>query len=122
MPQGLSNTALLRAYTSIDERVADLGLAIKLWAKGNSLNDASQGTLSSYSWIVMMLHYLQRTEPPVVPFLQTVRPLAFYVSFQYEPACCTWIEAKETDCERMGHILLCVRVARGAGSGLSSSG
>jgi terminal uridylyltransferase len=81
MPQGLSNTALLRAYTSIDERVADLGLAIKLWAKGNSLNDASQGTLSSYSWIVMMLHYLQRTEPPVVPFLQTVRPRSYLCFF-----------------------------------------
>ena len=34
--------------------------------------DASLGGLSSYAYILMLLHYLQRTEPPVIPVLQQV--------------------------------------------------
>lgn len=35
--------------------------------------DASQGSFSSYAYILMVIHYLQRTSPPVVPVLQLVR-------------------------------------------------
>lgn len=34
--------------------------------------DASTGGLSSYAYILMLLHYLQRTDPPVIPVLQEV--------------------------------------------------
>ena len=34
--------------------------------------DASVGGLSSYAYILMLLHYLQRTDPPVIPVLQQV--------------------------------------------------
>ena len=35
--------------------------------------DASQGSFSSYAYILMVIHFLQRTSPPVVPVLQLVR-------------------------------------------------
>ena len=35
--------------------------------------DAPSGSLSSYAYILMLLHYLQRTTPPVIPVLQEVR-------------------------------------------------
>jgi len=34
--------------------------------------DASTGSLSSYSYIILLIHYLQQAEPPVVPVLQQV--------------------------------------------------
>ena len=34
--------------------------------------DASTGSLSSYSYIILLIHYLQQVEPPVVPVLQQV--------------------------------------------------
>uniref|UniRef100_A0A914I935 PAP-associated domain-containing protein n=1 Tax=Globodera rostochiensis TaxID=31243 RepID=A0A914I935_GLORO len=64
------NTELLRLYTEFDERVAPLGVAIKRLAKMCGVNDASTGSISSYAYIVMLIHVLQRVEPPVLPFLQ----------------------------------------------------
>lgn len=45
---------------------------MKKWAKMCGLNDASQGTLSSYAYIIILISYLQRISPPVLPFLQEV--------------------------------------------------
>ena len=56
----------------MDARLAPLGVCLKKWAKSHGVNDASQGTVSSYAWIVMLIHYLQRTTPPVLPNLQAV--------------------------------------------------
>lgn len=34
-------------------------LVVKKWAQHNEINDASKGTLSSYTLVLMVLHYLQ---------------------------------------------------------------
>jgi hypothetical protein len=47
-------------------------LQLKKWAKVCGINDASNATLSSYAIITLLLHFLQRTLPPVLPFLQQV--------------------------------------------------
>ena len=44
-------------------------LGVKYWARQRGINDASNGTLSSYAWAIMVLHYLQRRTPPVIPSL-----------------------------------------------------
>ncbi len=72
--QGVKNTALLKTYTEIDERFHKLGFAIKHWAGLCDINDAASGTLSSYAWMNLLVFYLQRTTPPVLPFLQQARP------------------------------------------------
>lgn len=36
------------------------------------IGDASKGSLSSYAYILMLLHYLQQCNPPVIPVLQTL--------------------------------------------------
>eukprot|EP00927_Polykrikos_kofoidii_P042981 TRINITY_DN37039_c0_g1_i1.p1 TRINITY_DN37039_c0_g1~~TRINITY_DN37039_c0_g1_i1.p1 ORF type:complete len:756 (-),score=117.27 TRINITY_DN37039_c0_g1_i1:182-2419(-) len=62
------NTRLLRAYTQLDQRVGKLGRIVKHWAKCRRINDAWDGTLSSYSYILLVIHYLQRVG--LVPNLQ----------------------------------------------------
>ena len=50
-----------------------LAILIKLWAKGRGINDAFMGTLSSYSYILMLIHYLQlkgKGRPNILPNLQ----------------------------------------------------
>ncbi|CAE1261920.1 TUT [Acanthosepion pharaonis] len=64
------NTKLLKMYTKIDSRVAILGYALKVFAKVCEIGDASKGSLSSYAYILMLLHYLQQCDPPVIPVLQ----------------------------------------------------
>ena len=36
------------------------------------IGDASKGSLSSYAYILMLLHYLQQCNPPVIPVLQNL--------------------------------------------------
>lgn len=89
------NTAMLRCYSTIDSRVKVkqkldltydrqtdthdnflfylfqvLGYMVKLFARTCDIGDASRGSLSSYAYILMLLHYLQQVEPPVIPVLQ----------------------------------------------------
>lgn len=75
---GIRNTHLLNAYSKIDWRIKPLVIFVKSWAKFQNINDASQGTISSYSIVLMVLHYLQcGCNPPVIPNLQRLYPNKF---------------------------------------------
>ncbi|KAL3657946.1 hypothetical protein V7S43_017151 [Phytophthora oleae] len=65
---GLLNSRLLRAYASFDDRARDLGVAVKYWAKQRGISDTASGCLSSYSFVLMSIYYLQRVK--VLPNLQ----------------------------------------------------
>ena len=47
---------------------------VKHWAKRRSVNDPYRGTLSSYCYVLMCIHHLQRRAPPVLPTLQALPP------------------------------------------------
>ncbi|XP_064163700.1 poly(A) RNA polymerase GLD2 [Anguilla rostrata] len=74
---GIRNTFLLRSYAYIESRVRPIILVIKKWASHHGINDASRGTLSSYSLVLMVLHYLQTLPEPVIPCLQKEYPECF---------------------------------------------
>ncbi|XP_042343922.1 poly(A) RNA polymerase GLD2 [Plectropomus leopardus] len=75
---GIRNTFLLRSYAYADLRVRPMILVIKKWARHHRINDASKGTLSSYTLVLMVLHYLQTLKEPVLPNLQRDYPECFY--------------------------------------------
>lgn len=56
---GIYNTHLLYCYSRCDWRVRPLVIMVKLWAQANRINDAKNLTVSSYSWTLMLVHYLQ---------------------------------------------------------------
>jgi len=67
------NTTLLRCYCKCDPRVREMGLFVKTWAKARGINTPYYGTLSSYGYILMVLHYLMNiAKPPVIPNLQHI--------------------------------------------------
>ncbi|OAL22078.1 hypothetical protein AYO22_07438 [Fonsecaea multimorphosa] len=67
----LHNSSMLRLYQSFDPRVREVGVFVKIWAKTRDINTPYRGTLSSYGWILMVLHYLMNVaRPPVIPNLQ----------------------------------------------------
>ncbi len=41
------------------------------------VNDPYHGTLSSYCYVLMCVHALQRRDPPVLPVLQAMQPKSF---------------------------------------------
>lgn len=73
-PLAMRNTRLLAAYSSIDERLRQLAFLIKKWAKVRGINDPQQGTLSSYGYLLCLIHFLQTRSPPILPSLQQLPP------------------------------------------------
>lgn len=71
----LHNTALLRCYSHTDSRVRPMVLFLKHWAKVRGINSGYRGTLSSYGYVLMVLHYLVNVvQPFVCPNLQHLAP------------------------------------------------
>lgn len=71
----LQNTLLLRCYSHSDARVRPMVLFIKHWAKVRGINSGYRGTLSSYGYVLMVLHYLVNVAQPFVcPNLQALAP------------------------------------------------
>ncbi|KAM4709590.1 poly(A) RNA polymerase GLD2 isoform 2-T2 [Discoglossus pictus] len=79
---GIRNTFLLRSYAHLEGRIRPLVLVVKKWASHHGINDASRGTLSSYSLVLMVLHYLQTLPEPILPSLQKNYPECFNPSMQ----------------------------------------
>lgn len=62
---------MIRTYVDVDERVRPLAMSVKHWTKRRILNDAALGgTLSSYTWICLIINFLQTRDPPILPSLQ----------------------------------------------------
>jgi len=71
----IRNTHLIHDYTKLDWRVQPLLLVIKAWAKDHNIKDAYNRSISSYSLVLMLVHYLQcGCHPPVLPCLQELDP------------------------------------------------
>jgi hypothetical protein len=68
---GVHNSRLLATYAALDDRVAPLGVGLKLWARSRSINEASAHFLSSYAYIMAAVFFLQQPGTgPVLPVLQ----------------------------------------------------
>lgn len=48
-----------QVYSRVDPRVRQLAYVVKYWARRRHINNASEGTLSSYAYILLILHFLQ---------------------------------------------------------------
>ena len=66
------NTRLLGEYAKLDPRVIALVLCVKRWAKMAQVSDAKMGNLSSYSWSLLVIYFLQKMR--VIPSLQARAP------------------------------------------------
>lgn len=57
--QAILNTKLCKFYGQIDPRVKPLTYLMKYFAMQRGINNASQGTLSAYSYVLMTIYFLQ---------------------------------------------------------------
>ncbi|XP_053695202.1 poly(A) RNA polymerase gld-2 homolog B-like [Sabethes cyaneus] len=75
---GIRNTHLLFCYSQLDWRVRPLTLVAKMWAQHHNINDAKNMTISSYSLVLMVIHFLQYgVSPPILPCLHAMYPDKF---------------------------------------------
>uniref|UniRef100_A0A1I7YRG5 PAP-associated domain-containing protein n=1 Tax=Steinernema glaseri TaxID=37863 RepID=A0A1I7YRG5_9BILA len=74
----IKNTHLLSHYSNFDWRLCPLVSVIKEWAKRRGMNDANKSSFTSYSLVLMVIHYLQcGVEKPTLPSLQKMYPKRF---------------------------------------------
>jgi DNA polymerase sigma len=57
-PLAVLNTSLLRTYAEINPVSRVLASIVKRWAKARDINNPARHTLSSYGYILMLLHFL----------------------------------------------------------------
>jgi DNA polymerase sigma len=69
--KAVTNTRLLKAYASIDRRVREVGIAVKLWAQANRVCGAATGNLSSYSFTIMTIYFMQNHPEVMLPKIET---------------------------------------------------
>jgi len=62
----------------VDWRLRPLAIVVKLWAQHHNINDARNSTISSYSLVLMVIHFLQSAiSPSVLPCLHQKYPEKF---------------------------------------------
>jgi poly(A) RNA polymerase GLD2 len=68
----------IHIYFIVDWRLRPLAIVVKLWAQHHNINDARNSTISSYSLVLMVIHFLQSAiSPPVLPCLHQKYPEKF---------------------------------------------
>ena len=55
----VANSGLLREYSVVDPRVRTLMMTVKQWAKEYRINSAKDNHISSYTWMNLVIFYLQ---------------------------------------------------------------
>mmetsp|Transcript_73029 Transcript_73029/g.171235 ORF Transcript_73029/g.171235 Transcript_73029/m.171235 type:complete len:400 (+) Transcript_73029:86-1285(+) len=69
--EALLNTELLKAYSQLHPAVRDLVVLVKLWTRSLGLSGARNGYLSSYTWTLMVVYFLQVHPALQMPCLST---------------------------------------------------
>jgi len=74
------NSMMLKSYAQ-EERLRLLVQMVKYWASRRGINNAFEGSLSSYAWTLLTIQHAQMAQPPLVPNRQEScpsRPLSFH--------------------------------------------
>ncbi|XP_051819335.1 poly(A) RNA polymerase, mitochondrial isoform X1 [Antechinus flavipes] len=73
----MKSSELLYIYGSLDSRVRALAFSIRCWARQQSLTSSIPGSwLTNFSLTIMVIFFLQKRSPPVIPSLDYLKNLA----------------------------------------------
>ncbi|KAG7523987.1 hypothetical protein JOB18_005349 [Solea senegalensis] len=73
----MKSTELLYLYGELDPRVRSLVFGVRCWAQAHSVTSRIPGAwITNFSLTVMVLFFLQRRSPPIIPTLDHLRDLA----------------------------------------------
>ncbi|KAM9333589.1 poly(A) RNA polymerase, mitochondrial [Pholidichthys leucotaenia] len=73
----MKSTELLYLYGELDPRVRSLVFTIRCWARVHGITSTISGTwITNFSLTVMVLFFLQKRSPPIIPTLDQLRELA----------------------------------------------
>ena len=85
------NSMMLKSYAQ-EERLQRMIQMVKYWASRRGINNAFEGTLSSYAWTLLSIQHAQLVQPPLAPNRQkdvdanpiTFKGTTYDVGFDHE--------------------------------------
>uniref|UniRef100_A0A3Q0SEL4 Mitochondrial poly(A) polymerase n=1 Tax=Amphilophus citrinellus TaxID=61819 RepID=A0A3Q0SEL4_AMPCI len=73
----MKSTELLYLYGGLDPRVRNLVFTVRCWARAHGVTSSIPGAwITNFSLTVMVLFFLQKRSPPIIPTLDHLRDLA----------------------------------------------
>lgn len=73
----IKSTELLYLYGELDPRVRSLVFTVRCWARAHGITSSIPGAwITNFSLTVMVLFFLQRRSPPIIPTLDHLRDIA----------------------------------------------
>lgn len=73
----LKTSELLYIYGALDSRVRALVFSVRCWARAHSLTSSIPGAwITNFSLTMMVIFFLQRRSPPILPTLDSLKALA----------------------------------------------
>ncbi|XP_031604980.1 poly(A) RNA polymerase, mitochondrial isoform X2 [Oreochromis aureus] len=73
----MKSTELLYLYGELDPRVRSLVFTVRCWARAHGVTSSIPGAwITNFSLTVMVLFFLQKRSPPIIPTLDHLRDLA----------------------------------------------
>ncbi|GAA6219542.1 poly(A) RNA polymerase, mitochondrial [Lates japonicus] len=73
----MKSTELLYLYGELDQRVRCLVFTVRCWARAHGITSSIPGAwITNFSLTVMVLFFLQKRSPPIIPTLDQLRDLA----------------------------------------------
>lgn len=73
----LKSSELLYIYGAVDPRVRALVFTVRCWARAHSLTSSIPGAwITNFSLTMMVIFFLQRRSPPILPTLDYLKTLA----------------------------------------------
>ncbi|XP_033494106.1 poly(A) RNA polymerase, mitochondrial [Epinephelus lanceolatus] len=73
----MKSSELLYLYGQLDPRVRSLVFTVRCWARAHSVTSSIPGAwITNFSLTVMVLFFLQKRSPPIIPTLDQLRDLA----------------------------------------------
>ncbi|NXB90823.1 poly(A) RNA polymerase, mitochondrial [Vidua macroura] len=73
----IRSSELLYIYGCLDSRVRALVFAVRCWARVHGLTNSAPGTwITNFSLTMMVMFFLQRRSPPIIPTLDQLKELA----------------------------------------------
>jgi hypothetical protein len=79
---GIRNTQLIGNYIAQDPRVRPLLLLIKKWTKAKGIANTHNSTISSYSWTLLVIHFLLVYQVDGTPILTFMNPSEMVIETQ----------------------------------------
>lgn len=73
----IKSSELLYIYGCLDSRVRALVFSVRCWARVHGLTNSIPGTwITNFSLTMMVMFFLQRRSPPIIPTLDQLKELA----------------------------------------------